>query len=541
MHNANYFYPKPENEPIKEFRRDTEETQKLKEALAQIEKDKTEIFPIIDGKEVKTGDIEEWTMPHEHHTVISRYHKVRKEDVYKAIEAANRAHKVWENIHWKDRAAVLLRCADLCSNKYRYLLDAAAMLSMSKNPYEAEIDVIGESVDNMRYACHFMSQIYSNQPYNTYEGMNHIEYRPLEGFMYVITPFNFLAIGSFGNCCTIATGNTTIWKMSADVLLPAYYLMKIFKEAGLPDGVVNFLPGSGRLISDVALNHKDFAGCAFVGSNPTFYGIWKEVANNIGNYKNFPKLSGETGGKAFCFLHPSADVQAAAVAIIRAGYAYQGQKCGACTRVYCPESLWPKLKDLLGDMVNEIKTGDPRDFSNFINAVINKEAYDRIMGYIEHAKNSSEAKILFGGTGDDSVGYFIKPTIIQTTNPHYRTMEEEIFGPVITVYVYKDNAFEQTVELCDNTSPYGLCGCIFANDRKAVQYLNEKLRYAAGNYYVNDKCIGAVAGYQPFGGSRASGTNDKSGGNIYLLRFTSPRLVKENISPPQEWKFPHLL
>lgn len=541
MHNANYFYPKPENEPMRDFRPGTDETKKLKEALDQVARDKTEIFPIINGKEVKTGDIAEWTMPHEHRTVISRYHKVNKEHVGLAIDAALKAHKEWENMHWKDRAAVLLRCADLCSNKYRYLLDAAVMLSLSKNPWEAEIDAIGESVDNMRYACHFMSQIYSNQPYNSYEAMNHIEYRPLEGFMYVITPFNFLAIGSFGNACTIATGNTTLWKMSADVLLPAYYLMKIFKEAGLPDGVINFLPGSGRVISDVALKHKDFAGCAFVGSNPTFNGIWKEVAENLENYRNFPKLSGETGGKAFCFMHPSADVLAAAVAIVRAGYAYQGQKCGACTRVYCPESLWPQLKQYLGDMIGEMKVGDPRDFSNYQNAVIDKEAYDRIMGYIQDAKNSSSCEILAGGTGDDSVGYFIQPTLIKTTDPHHKIMEEEIFGPIVAVYVYKDDEFEETVALCDATSPYGLCGCVFANDRKAVQYLNEKLRYSAGNYYVNDKCIGAVAGHQPFGGARASGTNDKSGGNIYLLRFTSPRLVKENITPPHEWKFAHML
>jgi 1-pyrroline-5-carboxylate dehydrogenase len=412
---------------------------------------------------------------------------------------------------------------------------------MSKNPFEAEFDAIGESVDNMRYAGHFMSQIFGNQPYNSYEALNHVEYRPLEGFIYVITPFNFFAIGSFGNTCTIAAGNTTIWKMSADILLPAYYLMKIYKEAGLPDGVINFLPGSGKLISDVALRHKDFAGCAFVGSNETFNAIWKEVANNIENYKNFPKLSGETGGKAFCFLHPSADVEAAAVAIIRGGYSYQGQKCGSCTRVYCPESLWPKLKTLLGDMIGEIKTGDPRDFGNYHNALIDKEAFDRVMGFIEHARNSNEAEILFGGKGDDSVGYFVEPTVIQTTNPHYRSMEIEIFGPVVTVYVYKDDAFEETVELCDNTSPYALCGCIFANDRQAVRYLNEKLRYAAGNYYVNDKSVGAVAGHQPFGGARASGTNDKSGGNVYLLRFTSPRLVKEHISPPHDWKYPFLL
>lgn len=541
MQNANFFFSKPENEPTWEFRAGTDETRKLKEAMVQLERDKTEIFPIIDGKEVKTGDVAEWTMPHDHKNVISRYHKVRKEDVAHAIEAATKAHKIWENLDWKDRSAVLLRCADLCSTKYRYLLNAAVMTSMSKNPFEAEIDAIGESVDNMRYAAHYMSQIAATQPYNTNDALNVVEYRPLEGFMYVITPFNFLAIGSFGNSCSIVSGNTTIWKMSADVLLPAYYLMKIFKEAGMPDGVINFLPGSGQLISDVALHHKDFAGCAFVGSNKTFYGLWKEVGNNIDKYKNFPKLSGETGGKAFCFLHPSADVNAAAVSIIRAGYAYQGQKCGACARVYCPESLWPQLKQELCDMLSEIKVGDPHDFSNYMNAVIDKDAYTRIMGYIDYAKNSKDAKVIYGGTGDDSVGYFIQPTLIQTTDPHFKLMEEEIFGPIVTAYVYEDGKFEDTVDICDNTSPYALCGCIFAEDRKAVTYLTEKLRYAAGNYYINDKCIGAVAGYQPFGGARASGTNDKSGGPTYVLRFTSPRLIKEGLHPLYDWKYPHLL
>ena len=458
-----------------------------------------------------------------------------------AAKAAIKAQKLWADTDWTVRSAILLKAAELLATKYRPLINASTMLGQGKNAFQAEIDAACETIDFLRYNAFFASKIYNEQPKSGFNQLNKMEYRALEGFVFTVSPFNFTAIASNLNMSPVLMGNTTVWKPATTSIFSNYYLMKIFMEAGLPDGVINFLPGSGSVIGKVAFGQKEFAGVHFTGSNETFNSIWRSISENLSTYRSYPRIVGETGGKDFVFVHPSANELEVAVAIIRGAFEFQGQKCSAASRGYIPKSLWPKIKELLLQMVSEISVGDVRDFKNFVNAVIDENSFNNIMSYIDHAKNSPDAKILAGGNGDKSKGYFIEPTIIETTNPKFKTMEEEIFGPVMTIYVYDDNDLEQAIELCDQTSPYALTGAVFARDRVAAAYISEKLKNAAGNFYVNDKPTGAMVGLQPFGGARASGTNDKAGGSLNLLRWTSPRTIKETYLPATDFRYPFMM
>lgn len=540
MDNAIFRFAKPENEPVKAYAPGSSEKAALKSALAQLETEKWEIPLIIGGKEIYTGDTGNVVMPHDHHHVLATYHKAGEKEVQMAIDAAMKAHKEWSELPWVERASLMMRVAELFATKYRYMLNASVMLGQSKNPFQAEIDAPCELIDFLRFSTFYAGQVYADQPYSEKGILNRMEYRALEGFVFSLTPFNFTSIASNLNMAPVMMGNVAVWKPSTTAIYSNYFLMKVFKEAGLPDGVVNFIPGKGSVIGKVITASPDFAGFHFTGSTETFNTLWRQIGENLGRYKSYPKMVGETGGKNFIFAHSSADALDIATAIVRGAFEYQGQKCSAGSRAYIPSSLWPKVKEYVGDMLKEIKMGDVRDFTNFINAVIDEASFDNIMSYIEYAKQSPDAEVIFGGHGDKSVGYFVEPTVIQTTNPKFKSMVEEIFGPVITIYVYEDKDFEETLELCDSTSPYGLTGSIFAYDRYAVDKAFNKLRYAAGNFYINDKPTGAVIAQQPFGGSRASGTNDKAGGPLNLIRWTNPRCIKEALVPPTSYGYPFL-
>lgn len=537
MDNAIFRFAKPENEPVKAYAPGSSEKAALKSALAQLETEKWEIPLIIGGKEIYTGDTGNVVMPHDHHHVLATYHKAGEKEVQMAIDAAMKAHKEWSELPWVERASLMMRVAELFATKYRYMLNASVMLGQSKNPFQAEIDAPCELIDFLRFSTFYAGQVYADQPYSEKGILNRMEYRALEGFVFSLTPFNFTSIASNLNMAPAMMGNVAVWKPSTTAIYSNYFLMKVFKEAGLPDGVVNFIPGKGSVIGKVITASPDFAGFHFTGSTETFNTLWRQIGENLGRYKSYPKMVGETGGKNFIFAHSSADALDIATAIVRGAFEYQGQKCSAGSRAYIPSSLWPKVKEYVGDMLKEIKMGDVRDFTNFINAVIDEASFDNIMSYIEYAKQSPDAEVIFGGHGDKSVGYFVEPTVIQTTNPKFKSMVEEIFGPVITIYVYEDKDFEETLELCDSTSPYGLTGSIFAYDRYAVDKAFNKLRYAAGNFYINDKPTGAVIAQQPFGGSRASGTNDKAGGPLNLIRWTNPRCIKEALVPPTSYGY----
>lgn len=540
MDNAIFRFAKPENEPVKAYAPGSSEKAALKSALAQLETEKWEIPLIIGGKEIYTGDTGNVVMPHDHHHVLATYHKAGEKEVQMAIDAAMKAHKEWSELPWVERASLMMRVAELFATKYRYMLNASVMLGQSKNPFQAEIDAPCELIDFLRFSTFYAGQVYADQPYSEKGILNRMEYRALEGFVFSLTPFNFTSIASNLNMAPAMMGNVAVWKPSTTAIYSNYFLMKVFMEAGLPDGVVNFIPGKGSVIGKVITASPDFAGFHFTGSTETFNTLWRQIGENLGRYKSYPKMVGETGGKNFIFAHSSADALDIATAIVRGAFEYQGQKCSAGSRAYIPSSLWPKVKEYVGDMLKEIKMGDVRDFTNFINAVIDEASFDNIMSYIEYAKQSPDAEVIFGGHGDKSVGYFVEPTVIQTTNPKFKSMVEEIFGPVITIYVYEDKDFEETLELCDSTSPYGLTGSIFAYDRYAVDKAFNKLRYAAGNFYINDKPTGAVIAQQPFGGSRASGTNDKAGGPLNLIRWTNPRCIKEALVPPTSYGYPFL-
>lgn len=540
MDNAIFRFAKPENESVKAYAPGSSEKAALKSALAQLETEKWEIPLIIGGKEIYTGDTGNVVMPHDHHHVLATYHKAGEKEVQMAIDAAMKAHKEWSELPWVERASLMMRVAELFATKYRYMLNASVMLGQSKNPFQAEIDAPCELIDFLRFSTFYAGQVYADQPYSEKGILNRMEYRALEGFVFSLTPFNFTSIASNLNMAPAMMGNVAVWKPSTTAIYSNYFLMKVFKEAGLPDGVVNFIPGKGSVIGKVITASPDFAGFHFTGSTETFNTLWRQIGENLGRYKSYPKMVGETGGKNFIFAHSSADALDIATAIVRGAFEYQGQKCSAGSRAYIPSSLWPKVKEYVGDMLKEIKMGDVRDFTNFINAVIDEASFDNIMSYIEYAKQSPDAEVIFGGHGDKSVGYFVEPTVIQTTNPKFKSMVEEIFGPVITIYVYEDKDFEETLELCDSTSPYGLTGSIFAYDRYAVDKAFNKLRYAAGNFYINDKPTGAVIAQQPFGGSRASGTNDKAGGPLNLIRWTNPRCIKEALVPPTSYGYPFL-
>jgi len=532
--------PKPSNEPVYEFAPGSNERKSLIQAIKELQKKKTEIMPIVGGKKIKTGDIGNVVMPHNHKHILASFHKATPEIVHDAIENAMTVKPVWEDFPWEERSSIAIKAAELISKKYRFQLLAATMLGQGKNAYQAEIDAACETIDFLRFNAYYMQKIYSDQPDASPGTLNRLEYRPLEGFIFAVTPFNFTAIACNLPTAPAIMGNVVVWKPASTSLLSNNLLMEIFAEAGFPGGVINFLPGSGEMIGNLVLKDKRLAGVHFTGSTPVFSKFWKMISDNLSTYDSYPNLVGETGGKDFIFVHPSAEADAVATAAVRGAFEYQGQKCSAASRMYIPVSLWEPVKSKIQKMLEEIKMGDVEDFSNFVNAVIDKPAFDTINGYIEKARRSKDAKIIFGGKADCAKGYFIEPTIIETVDPHFVTIEEEIFGPVLTVYVYKDEKFEETLQICDKTSPYALTGSIFAQDRRAVVTATKILRNAAGNFYINDKPTGAVVGQQPFGGARCSGTNDKSGSYLNLLSWVSPRTIKENLLPPTDYKYPFL-
>ena len=540
MSNAILNVPAPRNEPVYDYAPKSPERSALQAATKDMLGKEIEIPIIVGGKEIRTGDLGEIRCPHDHGHVLAKYHRANTDIVHQAEKAAGEAWHEWSVMDWRARASVVLRMAELLSTKYRPIVNAATMLGQSKTAHQAEIDAAAELIDFYRFNAHYMQQIYSGQPVSSPGIWNYVEYRALEGFVLAITPFNFTAIGGNLSMSPALMGNTVLWKPASTAVLSSYYLMELFKEAGLPDGVINFIPGSGGKVGAPAMAMPTLAGIHFTGSTEVFQLMWSTVGENIKNYKVYPRIVGETGGKNFIFAHPSANVEALVANTIRGAFEYQGQKCSAASRAYIPESLWNAFKERLVAEVATIKTGDVTDFGNFMGAVIDKPAFDTITEYIDYAKDSSEAEFITGGSYDGSKGYFIEPTTVLTTNPHFKLIEEEIFGPVITIYVYPDDKFEETLELCDKTSPYALTGAIFADDRVAVEKAFRALRQSAGNFYINDKPTGAVVGQQPFGGSRASGTNDKAGSAGNLTRWTSIRTVKETFVPATDYRYPFM-
>lgn len=540
MNNAIFDMVDPHNEPILGYMAGSPERNELIKELDKQSNIQIEIPLIINGEEIKTGNIGKVVMPHDHGHVLAVYHKAGEKEARMAIEAALSVKEDWMTMSWVERSSLFYKIADLLSKKYRFVINAATMLGQGKNVFQSEIDSACEAIDFLRYNTYFASQIYNQQPKSDVATLNRLEYRPLEGFVFAISPFNFTAIAA--NLCTAPAlmGNTIVWKPATASVLSNYYLMKIYQEAGLPGGVINFIPGPGSVIGNTVLGHKQLAGIHFTGGTDTFNNLWKNVSDRLNDYVSYPKLVGETGGKDFVMAHNSADPLEVSTALIRGAFEYQGQKCSAASRAYIPKSLWPEIKNHMSLMLNDMKTGDVRDFNNFINAVIDEGAFNSIMSYIERAKSSTDAEIIFGGKGDKSKGYFIEPTVIQAFDPHFLTMEEEIFGPVLTVYVYDDEKFEETLKLVNETSPYALTGAIFAKERRILSYMCRALRYAAGNFYYNDKPTGAMVGLQPFGGARKSGTNDKAGGFMNLIRWTSPRTIKETFIPATNYKYPYM-
>ncbi len=540
MNNAIFNFAEPVNEPVLEYLRGSRERVLLEKELSDQGSRVIEIPLIIGGKEIRTGNTGKVVNPADHNHVLATFHMASEKEVRMAIDAALAAKEEWMNLAWMERAAIMAKAAELISKKYRYKLNAATMLGQGKNAFQAEIDAACEVIDYLRFNNYFASMIYVEQPRSQGETINRLEYRPLEGFVYTITPFNFTAIALNLNTSVILMGNTTVWKPATTAVLSNYYLMKILEEAGMPAGVVNFVPGSGSLISSIVMKHKDMGGIHFTGSNSTFNTLWKQVSDNLHLYKSYPRIVGETGGKDFIFAHGSADPLALAAAIVRGAFEYQGQKCSAASRAYIPQSIWEVTRDHILRMISEIRIGNVTDLNNFVNAVIDEPSFDRIMSYVRKAEASDKAEIIAGGKGDKSKGYFIEPTVIVAKDPHFVTMEEEIFGPVMTMYIYDDDKYEETLKLCDETSPYGLTGAIFSRDRYAMIKACRILRYAAGNFYYNDKPTGAMVGQQPFGGSRASGTNDKAGSHLNLLRWVSPRTVKETFIPATDFRYPYM-
>lgn len=540
MNNAIFNFNEPKNEPAYSYKAGSQERHLLEEEISAQWRKVIEIPLIIGGKEIRTGKTGRITMPTNHGHILATYHMATEKEVLLAINAALKAKNEWMTLAWMERAAIMARAAELISKKYRYLLNAATMLGQGKNAFQAEIDSACEVIDYLRYNNYFASLIYREQPKSENDSINRIEYRPLEGFVYTITPFNFTAIASNLNTGVALMGNTTLWKPATASLLSNFYLMKILEEAGLPAGVINFIPGSGPLISSIALKHRDLAGIHFTGSNNTFNGLWKEITGNMPLFRSYPKIVGETGGKGFIFAHSSADPLALASSIVRGSFEYQGQKCSAASRAYIPKSIWNETSGHLLRMISEIRIGDVTDFNNFVNAVIDEASFDKIMSYINIARESDHAEIIAGGNGDKSKGYFIEPTVIVTKDPHFKTMEEEIFGPVMSIFIYDDVKFEETLKICDETSPYGLTGSVFSNDKYAMIKACRALRFAAGNFYINDKPTGAMVGQQPFGGARASGTNDKAGSHLNLIRWVSPRTIKETLIPATDFKYPYM-
>ena len=539
--NLGYFsYPMPVNEPVLTYAPGSAERAALKQTLAELKSSEMDIPMYIGAEEVRTGKKQPIRPPHETSHVLGYFHAGDATHVQQAIDAALAARHMWNNMPWENRANIFLRAADLISTKYRYLMNGTTMLGQSKNVYQAEIDSACELIDFLRFNVHFLSEIYKQQPISAPGMHNRLEYRPLEGFVLAITPFNFTAIG--GNLPTSAAmcGNVVVWKPANTQVFAAQMFMKVLKEAGLPDGVINLIYVDGPTIGKVCFSHKDFAGVHFTGSTGVFNQMWKSIGENVAGYKSYPRIVGETGGKDFVIAHASADPQVVATALLRGAFEYQGQKCSAASRAYIPSNMAEEVKRLLVEGVNSFKMGVVDDFSNFINAVIDEKSFDKIASYISNAKNASGASILVGGSFDKSKGYFIQPTIIEATDPRYVTMCEEVFGPVLTIYIYDADRFEETLHLVDETSPYALTGAVIAQDRNAVELATTVLRNAAGNFYINDKPTGAVVGQQPFGGARASGTNDKAGSMLNLYRWLSARTIKETFVPATDYRYAFL-
>jgi 1-pyrroline-5-carboxylate dehydrogenase len=540
MINARVKVPPPINEPVLSYAPGSVEKQELQTKLDDFGGQQIEIPIIIGGSDIKTGDVGQCILPHDHQQSLATFHKGNTETVNQAIAAASAARPAWVAMPWEARAAIFLRAAELLAGKYRQVLNAATMLNQSKTAFQAEIDAACELIDFFRFNVSYMPQIFEQQPDSGPGMWNYVEYRPLEGFVFAVTPFNFTSIAGNLPTSPAIMGNTVIWKPASTAVYSAYWLMQMLKEAGLPDGVINMVPGSGGQIGDPAMNHPDLGGVHFTGSTAVFQGMWKTVGNNIADYKSYPRIVGETGGKDFVFAHASADPRALMANLIRGAYEYQGQKCSAASRAYIPKSLWDKHRDDLCHQIENIRYGDVTDFTNFMGAVIDASSFATITEAIDKARGDADADVICGGNYDGSKGYFIAPTIIEARKPDYTTMEVELFGPVLTVYVYDDDKYEETLKLCDQTSPYALTGGVFGTDRQAINLAHETLVNAAGNFYINDKPTGAVVGQQPFGGSRASGTNDKAGSFLNLIRWVSPRTTKENLTPSLDYQYPHM-
>lgn len=540
MSNGIIRVPEPVNEPVRAYAPGSTETASIKNRLTEMLASEIEIPLLIGGKEVRTGKTAKAVCPFDHSHVLATYHQAGAGEVQQAIDASQKAWREWSELAWEDRAAVFLKAADLLAGPWRDTANAATMLNQAKTVHQAEIDAACEMIDFLRFNAHYMEMIYTQQPKSSPGMWNYVEYRALEGFVFAVTPFNFSSIA--GNLPTSAAmmGNTVLWKPASSAVLYSWLFATLMKEAGLPDGVINFIPGRAGEVGDNVIASPSLAGVHFTGSTSVFQHMWRSIGQNIERYRTYPRIVGETGGKDFIFAHPSANVPALVTAMVRGSFEYQGQKCSAASRAYIPKSIWKETREMLEAQIGQIKMGPVTDFRNFMSAVIDAGAYKTIMAYIDHAKSSPDAEIVTGGNGDDSIGYYIEPTVILTTNPHFKTICEEIFGPVLTIYVYEDTEFEETLDLCDTASPYALTGAVFAQDRQVIAHMARRLRHTAGNFYINDKPTGAVVGQQPFGGSRASGTNDKAGSYLNLLRWTSQRTIKETFVPATHFSYPFM-
>jgi 1-pyrroline-5-carboxylate dehydrogenase len=540
LNNAVISTPAPVNEPIYSYAPGSRERRELKSALNEMSETVLDIPIIIGGEEIRTGNTGKVVMPHNHKKIMATYHKAGKDEVRKAIDTAVATQASWKMMRWEERCAIFLKAADLLATKYRYQLNAGAMLCAGKTAFQAEIDAACELIDFLRFNVHYAEQIYKNQPVSSAGVWNYVQHRPLEGFVFAVTPFNFTAIAGNLPAAPAIMGNTVVWKPASSLVYTPYLFMRILEEAGLPAGVINFVPGSGSSVGDICLADPHLAGVHFTGSTRVFQQMWKTIGNNIASYKSYPRIVGETGGKDFVFAHSSANVPELVTGLIRGSFEYQGQKCSAASRAYIPKSLWPAVEERLRLEMGTIKMGPTTDFRNFVSAVIDQNAFNSITEYITYAKENAGGEVIIGGGFDDSEGYFIEPTVILASDPGFKTMVEEIFGPVLTIFVYEDDAYGETLKLCDTSSMYGLTGAIFGRDRQAVSFAMAKLENAAGNFYINDKPTGAVVGQQPFGGGRASGTNDKAGASNNLMRWISPRTVKETFVPPTSIDYPFM-
>jgi 1-pyrroline-5-carboxylate dehydrogenase len=532
--------PRPHNEPVLTYAPGTPERGTLKSALTSVGSERPDIPVVVNGREIRTGDTQNVVSPHCHARVLATLHHADQATIDAAVASAVEAQRDWAHWKFEDRAAVFLRAADLLAGRYRQRLNAATMLGQSKTAYQAEIDSACELIDFLRFNVHFAERIYQEQPESAPGAWNRMDHRPLEGFVYAITPFNFTAIGGNLPTAPALMGNAVVWKPSHTAVLSNWHFYRLLMEAGLPPGVINFVPGDAIEVSRTLLGHPEFAGIHFTGSTTVFRSLWKTIGDNLARYRSYPRIVGETGGKDFIVAHASADVDALAVAMVRGAYEYQGQKCSAASRAYIPDTLWPAVRDRVAAMIGDIRMGDVADFRNFMGAVIDRKAFTRLRDHLEAAKSAPGVRVIAGGGADDSVGYFVQPTLLQVDDPGYRTMCEELFGPVLTAYVYPAAKWSDTLRLVDRTGPYALTGAVWARDRSALVEADRVLRQAAGNYYVNDKPTGAVVGQQPFGGARASGTNDKAGSVLNLLRWVSPRSIKETLVPPTDYRYPFM-